>query len=68
MCWARVKIGAWWPGSAVHPAIEQAATLSEDALPKALAPLQDSCGALCDAAALQDHVAQLASRLAPYAV
>ena len=52
----------------MHPAIEQAATLSEDALPKALAPLQDSCGALYDAAALQEHVAQLASRLAPYAV
>ena len=52
----------------MQPAIEQAATLSEEALPKALAPLQDSCGALCDAAAMQEHVAQLASRLGPCAV
>ncbi len=55
-------------GSAVQPAIEQAATLSEETLPRVLAPLQDSCGALCNAGALREHVAQLASRLGPYAV
>ncbi|KAK9836141.1 hypothetical protein WJX81_004415 [Elliptochloris bilobata] len=54
--------------SAVQPAIEQAAALSEDALPKALAPLHDSCGVLCDAGALQEHLAQLVSRLGPYVV
>ena len=55
-------------GLAVQPAIEQAATLSEETLPRMLAPLQDSCGALCNADALREHVAQLASRLGPYAV
>ncbi len=52
----------------MQEAIEQVAALADEALPQVLAPLQDTCGSLCDADALRKHIDSLAQRLGPLAV
>ncbi len=64
-CSLRARRGA---GAAVHEAIEQVAALADEALTQVLAPLQDTCGCLCDADALRKHIDSLAQRLGPLAV
>jgi len=64
----RSRCARWGAGAAVQEAIEQVAALADEALPQVLAPLQDTCGSLCDADALRKHIDSLAQRLGPLAV